>query len=86
MKLYRLSTGEGYHAGYATAKHLSRAKRVLDMAYEDDEDYKLEIERIDFELSKRGILEALWEGCEAAGGHESGLMLWADEAPLGIKA
>ena len=56
------------------------------MAYADDEDYKLEIERIDFELSKRGILEALWEGCEAAGGHESGLMIWADEAPLGVKA
>lgn len=72
MKLYRIETQEGYH--YATAKYLEQAKREL-----TEEGYKdLIIERLDFEISKAGIFDALREGVQAAGGHETSLRVWAD--------
>jgi hypothetical protein len=72
MKLYRIDTREGYH--YATAKYLEQAKRDLtEEGYED-----LTIERLDFEISKAGIFDALEEGTNAAGGHETALRIWAD--------
>ena len=72
MKLYRIDTGEGYH--YATAKYLEQAKQEL-----TEEGYEaLDIERLDFELSKAGIFDALEEGTNAAGGHETSLRIWAE--------
>ena len=72
MKLYRIDTQEGYH--YATEKYLEQAKQELtEEGYED-----LDIERLDFEISKAGIFDALCEGTEAAGGHYSSLRIWAD--------
>lgn len=73
MKLYRIKTQEGYH--YATAKHLKEAKQWLaEDGYED-----VSVERLDFEISKAGIFDALREGVQAAGGHPStGLRIWAD--------
>ncbi len=73
MKLYRIDTQEGYH--YATAKYLEEAKQSLaEDGYED-----VTVERLDFEISKAGIFDALREGVEAAGGHGStGLSIWAD--------
>ena len=72
MKLYRIDTGEGYH--YATAKYLEQAKQSLaEDGYED-----LETERLDFEISKAGIFDALREGTDAAGGHYTSLCIWAD--------
>ena len=73
MKLYRIETQEGFH--YATAKHLEEAKQSLaEDGYED-----VSIERLDFEISKAGIFDALREGVEAAGGHPStSLNIWAD--------
>ena len=72
MKLYRINTGEGYH--YATHKHLEQAKReLIEDGYED-----LDIERLDFEISKAGIFDALEEGTNAAGGHYTALRIWAD--------
>lgn len=72
MKLYRIDTQEGYH--YASAKYLEQAKQeLIEEGYED-----LIIDRTDFEISKAGIFDALREGTEAAGGHETGLRIWAD--------
>ena len=72
MKLYRIDTGEGYH--YATAKYLNQAKQDLtEEGYEE-----LDIECLDFEISKTGIFDALHEGTEAAGGHETSLRIWAE--------
>ena len=71
MKLYRIDTGEGYH--YArNKKHLARA---IDYIYENYLPYgyprdALKISVVEFEISRKGILSALWEGSEAAGGHE----------------
>ena len=67
MKLYRIDTGEGYH--YArNKKHLARAIDYIDENYVPRE--ALTISVVEFEISRRGILSALWEGSEAAGGHE----------------
>jgi hypothetical protein len=72
MKLYRIDTGEGYQ--YATAKYLEQAKQeLIEEGYED-----LDIERLDFEISKAGIFDALEEGTNAAGGHYTSLRIWAD--------
>ena len=73
MKLYRIDTGEGYH--YATTQYLEQAKQEL--AEEGRVD--LQIDRLDFEISKAGLFSALREGTEAAGGHETGLRIWADK-------
>ena len=67
MKLYRIDTGEGYH--YArNKKHLVRAIDFIDENYMPRE--ALTISVVEFEISREGILSALWEGSEAAGGHE----------------
>ena len=72
MKLYRIDTGDGYQ--YATAKYLEQAKQDLtEEGYEE-----LDIERLDFEISKAGIFDALLEGTEAAGGHGTSLRIWAE--------
>ncbi len=72
MKLYRIDTGDGYQ--YASAKYLEQAKQeLIEEGYED-----LDIERLDFEVSKAGIFDALLEGTNAAGGHETALRIWAD--------
>jgi hypothetical protein len=72
MKLYRIDTGEGYH--YArNKKHLARA---IDYIYENFcPSETLDIEVVEFEISRKGILDALCEGVAAAGGHEHGA-LW----------
>ncbi len=77
MKLYRIDTGEGYH--YArNKKHLKRAIDYIDQNFCAKE--YLEVKVVEFEISRRGILNALWEGMEAAGGHEHGtLLLFGDE-------
>jgi len=76
MKLYRIDTGEGYH--YArNKKHLARAIDFIDENYMPRE--ALTISVVEFEISREGILRALWEGSEAAGGHEhSELMVFGD--------
>jgi hypothetical protein len=76
MKLYRIDTGEGYH--YArNKKHLARAIDFIDENYMPRE--ALTISVVEFEISREGILRALWEGTEAAGGHEhSGLRVFGD--------
>jgi hypothetical protein len=81
MKLYRIDTGEGYH--YArNKKHLARAidyiyENYLPHGYPRD---ALTISVVEFEISRSGILSALWEGTEAAGGHEHGaLSLFGDK-------
>jgi hypothetical protein len=72
MNLSRIDTQEGYQ--YATEKYLEQAKReLIEEGYED-----LDIERLDFEISKAGIFDALREGTDAAGGHWTGLRIWAD--------
>ena len=77
MKLYRINTGEGYH--YArNMDHLARAIRYIDENIFTSEE--LEITVVEFEISRKGILDALWEGVDAAGGHEHGpLRLFGDE-------
>tara|TARA_R100001086_G_C11696689_1_gene220146 strand:- start:85 stop:321 length:237 start_codon:yes stop_codon:yes gene_type:complete len=77
MKLYRINTGEGYH--YArNKKHLARAIDYIDENYMPRE--ALTISVVEFEISRDGILSALWEGVDAAGGHEHGsLRLFGDE-------
>ena len=81
MKLYRINTGEGYH--YArNKKHLARA---MDYIYENYLPYgyprdALTISVVEFEISRKGILDALCEGVAAAAGHEHGsLLLFGDE-------
>lgn len=67
MKLYRIDTGEGYH--YArNKKHLAQAIDYIDENYVPRE--ALTISVVEFEISRKGILSALWEGTQAAGGHE----------------
>ena len=77
MKLYRIDTGEGSH--YArNKKHLARAIDYIDENFCPKEELKIKV--VEFEISRRGILHALWEGMEAAGGHEHGtLLLFGDE-------
>ena len=77
MKLYRIDPGEGYH--YArNKKHLARAIDYIDENFCPSEE--LEITVVKFEISRKGILDALWEGTRAAGGHEHGsLRLFGDE-------
>ena len=77
MKLYRINTGEGYH--YArNKKHLVRAIDYIDENFCAKEHLKIEV--VEFEISRKGILDALWEGVAAAGGHEHGpLLLFGDE-------
>jgi hypothetical protein len=77
MKLYRIDTGEGFH--YArNKKHLTRAIDYIDQNFCAKE--YLEVEVVEFEISRKGILDALWEGVDAAGGHEHGsLRLFGDE-------
>jgi len=54
--------------------YLEQAKQeLIEEGYED-----LDIERLDFEISKAGIFDALLEGTNAAGGHETALRIWAD--------
>jgi|TARA_A100001037_G_C15114347_1_gene620659 hypothetical protein len=70
MKLYRIDTGEGAHFA-RSKKHLKRAITEL----EEDlnisrEDFSVDV--VHFPISVQGILDALREGCEAAGGHEHG--------------
>ena len=76
MKLYRIDFGEGYH--YArNKKHLARAIKYIDEEYVSKE--YLSISVVEFEISRRGILSALWEGEEAAGGHvHSGIKVFGD--------
>lgn len=64
MILYRIVINNYEQNCYATAKHLRAAKRhLLDGGAEI-----CAVERIEFELSKRGIIAALREGGEGAGG------------------
>jgi len=79
MILYRISINGHEEWCYATAKHLRAAKRhLLDGGAEI-----CDVERLEFELSRKGIIAALREGVEAAGGTVSGgLNIYADgESP-----
>ena len=75
MILYRIVINNYEQNCYATAKHLRGAKRdILDGGDEIDD-----VERLDFQLSKRGIIAALREGAAAAGGTVSGVLnIYAD--------
>ena len=77
MKLYQIDTGEGYH--YArNKKHLERAIDYIDENFCPKEELKIKV--VEFEISREGILDALWEGVAAAAGHEHGsLRLFGDE-------
>ena len=64
MILYRIVINNYEQNCYATAKHLRAAKRhLLDCGSEI-----CDVERIEFELSRKGMLAALREGADAAGG------------------
>lgn len=75
MILYRIVINSYTENCYATPKNLSAAKRdLLDSGVEI-----CDVERIDFELSRKGIIAALREGADAAGGSvRGGLNIYAD--------
>lgn len=75
MILYRISINNKEENCYATAKHLHAANRHL----LDGGNEICSVERLDFELSRKGILAALDEGADAAGGSvRGGLNIYAD--------
>lgn len=76
MKLYRIDCGDGYH--YArNMDHLARAIKHIDEEYRPAEDLIISV--VEFDISRRGILSALWEGANAAGGHvHSEVMIFGD--------
>ena len=65
MKLYRIQIdGVGY---FATSKEkVAKAKAHLVSVHEHDD---FTVTTLDIPISKLGILEAISEGAEAAGGH-----------------
>ena len=68
MKLYKVEIdGVGY---FATSKEkIAKAKADLVAAHEHD---GFTVTPLDIPISKLGILDALDEGADAAGGHEMG--------------
>ena len=72
MKLYRIDTGEGAHFA-RSKKHLKRAITELEEGLNiSREDFSVDV--VHFDISAQGIIDALYEGCEAAGGHEHGIV------------
>ena len=68
MKLYRIDTGQGAHFA-RSKKHLKRAITALEEDFNiSREDFSVDV--VHFDISVQGIIDALHEGCEAAGGHE----------------
>lgn len=72
MKLYRIDTGEGAHFA-RSKKHLKRAITELEEGLDiSREDFSVDV--VNFDISVQGILNALYHGCEAAGGHGHGTL------------
>ena len=68
MKLYRIDTGSGAHFA-RSKKHLKRAITELEKGLNiSREDFYVDV--VHFDISAQGIIDALYEGCEAAGGHQ----------------
>ena len=68
MKLYRIDTGSGVHFA-RSKKHLKRAITELEEGFNiSREDFYVDV--VHFDISAQGIIDALYEGCAAAGGHE----------------
>ena len=68
MKLYRIDTGSGAHFA-RSKKHLKRAITELEEGLNIPREY-FYVDVVHFDISAQGIIDALHEGCEAAGGHE----------------
>ena len=67
MKLYRINTGGTAHFA-RSKKHLKRAITELEEDLDiPREDFSVDV--VHFDISVQGILNALHEGCDAAGGH-----------------
>tara|TARA_B100001093_G_C26734225_1_gene973679 strand:- start:748 stop:984 length:237 start_codon:yes stop_codon:yes gene_type:complete len=73
MKLYRINTGDGCH--YArNRQHLKRAIKHIDKNVRRKE--HLTVETVELDITREGILRAIIEGCEAAGGHPQAHVLF----------